>query len=112
MFKKKENNIDIKKANKIIEEAENALIVLNEKRGYIEGTPFYVYNIGMNLIKNLLDNGVLNLSDIVSNFADSNDHVIKIRANDTEDAFKQIDKEVQKMKKEISKKIKKEKDDE
>lgn len=66
----------------------------------------------MNLIRNLIDNGVLELSDIVSNFAEGNDHVIKIRANDTEDAFKQIDKEVKKMKDEISKKIKKEKDNE
>lgn len=112
MFKKKEdkNIIDIKKGIELVKEAEESLIILNDKRGYIEGTPYYVYNTAMNLIGNLIDSGVLNVGDIVKNFADGDEHIVKICAEDKKDALKQLDKEVKRMKDIIKKKIEEEED--
>jgi len=108
MFRRKnnENDIDVKKGIELVKEANQSLIILNEKRGYIEGDNKYIYSSAMNLISLLIENNILDVSDIVRNFADCDEHIVKICADDEEDAFKQLDKEVKKMKNTISKKLK------
>ena len=108
MFKKKSNKIEVnhKKGIELVKDAERVLIVLNDKTGLIEGEPKYVYNSAMHFIRNLIEQGIIEISDIIEEFGDKG-KMIKIKAESTEDAFKQLDKEIEKMKKKISKDVKK-----
>ena len=108
MFKKKESEMDIKTGIELVKEAKECLVVLNEKTGLVQGTRCHLYALGMSFIENLIENKVITLSDIFDNFADCDNHIVKINATDEKSAFKQLDKEVEKMKKTISERIKKE----
>ena len=110
MFKKKENEneIDIKRAVEIAKNTKKCLIIANEECGFIQGEHYYVYQCAMNVIKQMLDEGLIDLNEIIENFAGCDGHIVKISASNKEEALKKIDKAVREMKKTISEKIEEE----
>ncbi len=70
MFKKNKEDIELNKktAKRLVKEANNCLIVINDNQAIIEGNTGKIYNGAMALVSSLIDRGVISFPEILDLF--------------------------------------------
>ena len=68
MFKKNKEDIELDKktGKRLIKEAKDCLIVINDKQAIINGNVGKTYNGAMALLSSLIDRGIISYSEIIN----------------------------------------------
>ena len=102
MFKKNKEDIELDKktGKRLVKEAKDCLIVINDKQAIINGNVGKTYNGAMELLSTLIDRGIISFSEIL----DLLDHKVNgTKKEKTNKKVKQPTKKVNKEKKDGAK---------